>query len=683
MTPVQRPSCRQIGARRRSIRGWIAAVAWLWVALGTGGCRTAGRKPGGTKTLALKDVEGYLEFVIRDRTRDQQSKVGAGDSSSTETILEQNLQIGVDGYLYHPNLMEFSLAGLFGLLQQENMDDFGGRIRTTKDSGDVLEFDLNAQFLKKKRFPGTVFARRHRTIVPRPFQSSLQTTTTSLGFVWQYIDPKMPTTLQFSKIDVDLDSFDPRDADGRQQNTQLQFETGYKFSDSNELTFRFNSQDISEEPFTLNYDTDELTLSHRWDFGAERQHRLESELNYSDQKGTFNIRRKRWRETLRLKHTETLRSWYRFEALERIQGNLFGVPPIQERSYYLAGTVEHKLYESLISRLFAFTQLQQFAPNLDINRFGIQANFDYRKKNRWGRLTAGYMARLQVEDRTGGDRSIEVIDETATFREPEPITLTVTNIDIPTIRITDEARTTMYERGRDYRLQVLPDRVDIERIVTGRIADGQTVLIDYVFIIGGDYKLDSVSQRFTIRQDFTNGISPYFRLRLQNQTVTPESPNGVTPENIRANVVGIEYRRKALTMSAEYEDYKSNIAPFRAIRLSADYTRRFKWGAKGVAKARWAEIIQGAPIPRTTQLWTLEGRYRHPISKTLTFEGSALYRRELDTINGPDKGLNFDLSLEWIVRQTEVRVTWDSGKFEDNFSRNDFSRLFVQVKRSF
>jgi hypothetical protein len=645
------------------------------------------RAPGGRRQEAgqtrLTRFGGYVEALTRRRKHDQTSKVGTGDTRSDETISEQNLNLETEGYVYHPNFMEFALGGLFGLIQHELEDEYAGRQRSSSDNGTVEEFDLSATFLKKKKYPGYAFARRYQALVPRPFASSLETITTNYGLVWQYLSDKMPTNFRFNHSQIELNSLDTGQEQGLRKNTSFRLETSYIFAENNILTGVYNRESILEKPFELDYDSDEFILSHKLDFGREHRHRLDSELSYFDQRGTFEIERLRWREGLRLQHTENLRSWYQFEALDRTQGSLAGVPPIEETSYYLAGTVEHKLYDSLVSQLFGFVQTQRFGSGLDIDRTAVQVNFNYRKNNPWGFLQANYRARLQKESRTGLGQRVEIVDESHTFVDPQPVILAQTNISVGSIFLTAQDRVTFYSPGRDYSVRVFPDRVELRRVPTGRIQDGETVLVDYTYDQGGPFDLDTINQDLSIRQNFDFGLAPYYRLRWQDQTITPANVTGAVANDITAQIIGAEFRRWSLRLTAEYEDHDSTISPFEAVRLNGSYLHRFEFGATAAIKANWADFKYQPPDPRKTTFFTIEGRYRHPITDSLTVEGAVLYRTEDDSISGKDKGIDVDLSLQWKIRQTEVRVEYKVGKFEDRFATNDSSTLFLQVRRRF
>jgi hypothetical protein len=650
---------------------------------GLTGCAAPATREAEVGNVHFSNLDGYVELISRRRERDQQSKTDILNLKSTETIFEENLGLETEGYIYHPNFLELALAGVFGLTQRDYTETRSGVERSDSEDGDIVEFDLTGRFLKKKMYPGLVYARRSQELEPRMFAPSIETTADNYGVIWQYFSPKTPSRVQLNRNVIELVPVGGDEAPGRQENTTAAFETGYNFSEFNALTFSYTRSSISEEPYELSYDADDVALAHRLDFGDQHQHRLQSELSYYDQRGTFNIERTQWRELLRLNHTETLRSWYQLEVTDRTQGNILGLEPIDEQSYYLAGTIEHQLYDSLVSQLYAYLQRQEYASGPEIDRYGAQASFDYRKTNRWGELRSNYRAGLEQQDRRGGFQRIEVLDERRTFQDPEPVVLASANIETGSIFVTAEDRTTYYMRGRDYTVYTVGDRVELRRVPTGEIADGETVLVDYVFSLGGDLELDTVMQHFELRQDFDWGLSPYYRLRWQDQTITPATASGAIPEDITAHTFGLEYRRGSLRLGGEYEDHASTINPYEAFRLSASYNHRFKSGAAGTVRVRWSDASHHRPDERRLELFTVETRYRHPLTRRLSVEGTLLYRTGTDTLTGDDEGFDLDLALEYIIRRTELRITYEYAQYEDAFARNDSSLLYVQLKRRF
>ncbi len=651
------------------------------------GCRAQPTRSNEIKPLKFTDFGGHADVVVRDRERELKSKTGDSETRSQETILEESVSLETKGYALHPNIFEFGLGALFGLVQEDFAESVDGRERDTSRSGELFEFDFDGRMFKKRAWPASVFAHRRRGLVPRPFLPSLETTTTSYGMSWQYVSKKTPLSLQLSDTDAEMSPLliaGGAEEEGRRKNTELRFEAGYNFSEHNKLSFLYEHQSVDEQPFELKYDADEVTLSHSLAFGGEHRHRLRSELNFLDQQGTIDIERARWREDLQLKYTDTLQSRFQVEALDRTRGNRSkDVPPVEERSLYLSGSLRHQLFQSQTSQIQLFARRQEFKPDLQIDRWGGQATVNYRKKNAWGVFHADYGFRAERNDHQGSSHTNEIIEEAYTFRDPDPITLGNRNVDIGTITIKAEDRVTTYHRGWDYSVQTIGDLVEIVRMPTGRISDGETVLIDYLFKFGGTFELDTLSHTFGARQDFDFGLTPYYRFEWQDQTLSPTSAGGALAEDITAHVVGVEFKKDSLRMFAEGEDRDSTINPFVSTRLGASYTHRYKSGAATSLNARWTDTSHDPPRERDITLLTLEGRHRHPITPKLTIEGAVLYREGEDSVSRDTEGIDVSLSMKWTVRDTEIEMSLEQSEFEDEFTWSDSSALFVRVRRRF
>jgi hypothetical protein len=663
--------------------------AWLGVAgvIGLCGCRSQSPTSRGISTVKVRDIDSYIELVARQREREQASKAGTGRTYSKETIFEERVGLETDGYVYHPNLLEFTLGGVFGLIQEEFVDTYGGDLQSSRDSGKLVEFNLDAQILQKKKYPASVFTHRRRSLTPRAFMPSLETTTTDYGFTWRYVSQKVPTRLQFNHSESRMSPLflaGGVERDGRRDNTLWRFETGYVFNEDSKLTLLYERESVEEEPYELNYDSDEVTLSHRLAFGKENRHTLDSDLNYLDREGTSNLERFRWREILHMRHTEKLQSSCRLEAWDQTYGTRSAeFPAIEERRYLFAASLRHQLYDSLTSNFSGFLQNQKFEPGLEIDGFGAEATFTYHKKNRWGALTGSYGASIRQDDHSGDVQQVEILEELHVFSDPEPITLSNSNVRTSSIVIRADDRVTFYRVGQDYTVHQIGDQTEIRRMPTGRIDNGQTVVIDYVYSFGGTFKLDTVGQTFRIRQDFDFGLAPYYRLNWQDQTISPRGATGTVEDDITAHIFGVEFRKASLRLSAEYEDRDSTIDPFEAIRLDASYTHRFKIGATASVGASWSDVNHLAPNERQVRLFTLDSRCRWQVTPTMAVEGTALYRLGEDTATTDDEGLDLFFSLEWAVRQTEVRLTYEYTQFEDDYTDGDSSAFYVRVKRSF
>ncbi|MHC5111273.1 MAG: hypothetical protein ACYTHJ_15495 [Planctomycetota bacterium] len=675
----------RVSGRKRTPTALILAAILAYLASLSLGCQKPERRHPSIRHLSLHNQNAWLDLEFRDREDDRKPRIPNGNRDRfEETIFEQRLSVETDGYVYHPNLLEFSLGAAFGLMQAEFEQLFGDTVDKSRDDGDILEFDVSGTLLKHKDYPTSFYYRRGRTVEPRPFRSSLEAITTAYGITWQYVSEKTPISFRYNYIEADLDPFlRAGEVPGRQENETVQFEIGYNFTEYNRLKLNFDSESIEEQPFDFKYDRKELRFRHDLEFGENHDHHLISELNFLDQEGTFDSELTEWQETLHLKHSDKLRTTYEFELSDRNQGTVSGTESVDERSYRMAASLDHQLYDNLRTNLLAYFQDQDFESGLNIRRHGAAASFKYYRHNPLGIARASYDLRLDYQEVRGGEQDLERIDDQRTFVDPEPIVLTDQNIEVASIRILRQDRTVLYQQGRDYRVRPIGDRLEIERVVTGRIQNGETVLISYQFRIGGSYDLDSVSHVFSFRQEFDSGLTPYYRFRYRDQTLDPSDTDAVTAEDITAHLVGIEYKVGSLRLTAEYEDHDSNISPFIARRYSADYSHLFGNGTMAGIGVRWSDLDFSGIQARDTRLFTVEGRCHHPITPKLSVEGAILYRNEDDSLTGDDEGFEVDLGLEWFIRDVEMRVSYRFAMFEDDFAEQDSSALFVQVRRRF
>lgn len=647
------------------------------------GCESARSRSRVGRGVQVSDISGYIGYVLRERRDNRELASGGREPRSTETIMEQSIKLDLNGYVYHPNLFEFALGGLFGLSQYEFSDNFQDRDRRDKENGSVLEFNFDGTFSRKKNHPGTVFARRFRSLEPRPFLSSIEQTTTTYGAMWQYLGEKFSTRLRYEHRLVDSDVFGEADDDRRRTNDQLRWDSRYRFNKDNNLTLTYRHQSIEEDPFENDYDVDEVIVSHRLNFGEDKQHSLNSELRYFRQDGSLNIERTLFRETLRMEHSDELSSSVQFEWIDRTQGNISGADDLKERSISLSGSLDRKFYDNLTTQLSGLVQTQEFGESAEIKRLGIHAGFDYFRDNPWGVLTINYGINLDQVDRKGDNQRIPTIDESHTFQDGRPIILLDPNIELSSIHITSQDELERFRLGDDYSVTRFANQVEIRRAPTGRIDDGEIVLIDYTTRTGSSFDLETVSQHLGVRQDLKFGLSPYYLFTSQRQRVSPSDADFTAPENLTAHLVGLEYQRGGLNASVEYEDYESSIKPFRAVRVRGAYNLRLDTGASMGLRANWSSVNFGPPNPRNTTFFTVGGRYRHPIARGLNVEASVQYRSLEDSFSGNDTGIELDLSLEYRVRETEIELTYEFRTFEDEFMESDSSMLLLQIRRRF
>jgi len=190
--------------------------------------------------------------------------------------------------------------------------------------------------------------------------------------------------------------------------------------------------------------------------------------------------------------------------------------------------------------------LQQTDRNGGGDSFQTFANidFDYRKKVPLGVLTAalGYGWNEQRNDPQ--TQQTFVIDDPRTFNDPQPIIIPRSGVIPGSLVVTDSSGLIIYRQGVDYTVRALPDRLEIDRVIGGRIASGQTVLLDYELEpLGGNTTTTNgfyIGGRYTIERGALQGVSVYARYSEQDQTIDSDTPTQIVPNSYTDVLYGIE-----------------------------------------------------------------------------------------------------------------------------------------------
>jgi hypothetical protein len=198
---------------------------------------------------------------------------------------------------------------------------------------------------------------------------------------------------------------------------------------------------------------------------------------------------------------------------------------------------------------------------------GTALSFHYSQPFRWMvlGLTAGWA--YDYYDRRASAETTEVIGERHTLVDSIPVTLDRLFVVEDSIRVSNASRTQTFVLNQDYRVIVIGDTTQIQRIPTGNIEDGQEVLVDYLFETGGTATFDVFSQNY--RADLT--LFDYYRLytRYRDSQPTLRSGDPTLPLNsFQSVLVGASadvplWGDYTLGGNLEAEDYDADISPYR------------------------------------------------------------------------------------------------------------------------
>ena len=656
----------------------------------------AQQQEGDTLVLGRREKRPWLhldpaQFTLELWARYDASRIstsGTTDDASTWTF-EETIEASTTGYIVHPNLVELSLAGRFGLAQRFFDGDtaldpaIGETQRTDQQDDTVAAWDAHATLFRRQTAPLTLYTTRTQQYISRNFGPTLENTNTTYGLRWDINLKQAPQQVHLIRREDQQD--DPFGNQGFtvEQNT---FEWGgtYILGPSRTLSWDYSFNDVTQSgqsSGSSDFQTNNATLSYNDEFGAKKQNSLYSTLEYRQQSGDFALEQFRFDNFLRLRHTE------RFETEYTYNFSQDDIAESERTAHRATARFRHRLYESLVTTGNVGGELNDFEGGGSSETYFANLSFDYAKKVPRGRLSANLTLAANYQTDDARTEPLVIVDEPHTFQDPVGITLTRQRIAPRSIRVTDAAGIFTYRENIDYQVVPFDTRTELRRIPTGLIPPAGAVLVDYALLPEPASETTTTSIAAGLRHDWTEGplkgLAVYGRTFLQNQDISSARSEFFVPDNVTDFLAGAEYRGlRDLTLTAEYQWHDSEIDPYNAARLSARYARRIGMDTTLSATANYTTIDYEDP-DNTVDLFVISAELEHRFSRSLRARLTVLYRDEQDDLLGDTTGTEQLLDLSWKHRQTEIFVLLRNATYETDAQDSDFQFFQFGLRRRF
>jgi hypothetical protein len=575
-----------------------------------------------------------------------------------------------------------NLSGTFGLRQRDFKEDNNGVNNSETDNGTVTGYDLNAVFLRREKASLTLYAQRYEDTVNRDFGPSFINTTSNYGAIADLRLEKLPTRIQAYHSDQTLD--DPANVQGyKQSQDTVLWHTEWIPSDRSRLTFDYTYNNVQEKAQLaqpVNFDVNELSLSHTATFGPDLKNNLTSSLDYLDQSGDFAEQRLHLSEQLTLQHSPVLQTYYRYSYIQDTRDTFDQSNQQGEIGF------EHKLYQSLVTRGAVGFQIIDTS-GVDQSQEGYaRLDFAYTKKVPLGVLGLSLGTSYDHRNNDSQAEAVEVLDEPHTFSDPLGIVVVRTNIDPKSVQLTDTSRVRVYQQGIDYTVRSAPNRIMIQRVLGGAINDGQAVLLDYTLLPQPGNTQDTISfslgGRYDINQGFLKGLAVYSRYFYQEQNISSQDPSAFIPDNIRDLTIGAEYKIGGLTLIAEQQWHDSTLAPYNSTRFGATYTQRLA-DAMILSLGATYSMIDYTDINEQLTYFNLSSSIDYQITRELHALASVTYRDQTDTLFGDTRGFEQQLQIQWRHRQTYIYAMIRNANLNNQGQDSSFQVFQIGIQRRF
>jgi hypothetical protein len=603
----------------------------------------------------------------------------ASNTTSNQYIFEQFLEARTQGYILSPNFFDLSLYAGAGLSESFINVDTDGSKSSDQNTGTLYEWDFRGTFQPNGQTPLSLYSRREQGWIFRDFGPALQTTTTDTGAALDIRSHNAPTRFGVSHLESEQSGLEDID-DFTYVRDAFDWHTTYLATANQTWNWDYNFSRVSQEGvIEQKFDTHDARLGHEVVFGANGRHSLNSTVNYYQQSGDADLQRFRWDERLRLRHTDDFRTKYDY-TFEH--DDIGGINRTRHRA---AAGFTHDLFDSLTTTGNAGVQYTS-AEDAENREIFAGINWLYKKQVPLGLFSADLGLAWSKQDAEASTVVTQVIDQPAAFSDSQPIVIVGTNVNPNTLVITDPSGLILYQEGLDYTVQQFADRVEIDRIIGGRIANAGAVLLDYQLTPLPAATTTSNSFATGVRYDFEQGplkgLTLFGRYARSNQDIETDQPTAFAPNEFTDIVYGLQYRFWNVTLGAEHQDHDSTINPFEADRLFARYSQRVRQDTLLGLNAAYTSIDYFEPINQV-DLTTASAQLVYNFTRKLTASMTLLYRYEDDRDRGVTTGFEEQFELRWRHRQTQVYAVVRNAQLESPGQDQSFQFFQLGIRREF
>lgn len=636
------------GSVRRCGMGLLALLVWQ-------ACRAEEIAP-----FRLTGIDGYvLVDYLSDALSTSQAGVPSGTSSQKQTNLREEVFVMTHSYVYHPNLLTLDIGG--GPIRQDTSIDFGGN---QSEAGKTLyNFTARANFLRDKPVRGALFYDHlNPTVSLAPGEIMVQETS-RYGLDFSMSSPALGLPLNLNYVhtqtqgsgagrvlDDDLEqfSFNLSRSFGALGSTSLQYQRADQTSRSGNLNLPIQSSTST---------SDGLNLNTRLQFGTDHVYdltnhvslnRRQSTIAQGDQpdQGDFGFLL-----DLRARPSGKL-SWFgAYNQNRNDQGETELV------THSLSGGLTYLPQPDLETSL-GIRADQSDADQYSLSSQSLEGSIRYKRPLWLGDLQISYGAKYDRRDQQASNPLVSVFDELHTLTGTNQVALNNLHVVAGSVVVTNQTQTQTYIENVDYLLVVVGAETRLQRLASGSILDGEDVLVDYTYDIGGSYASTQLDQTLNLNWNIARNIDAYFRW----YDSSPEITSGVSTyqlNTVRSVLVGMRAETPlklgfSVGGSFESEDRRETISPYR--RGAGDIFLQTTDPLFGLANVRLTARRNRVTYDFSAQDVDLTGYELRMWSRWFGIDLTGLASYEED-VGGPVPRSRRDASVNAVWRERKVTVT--------------------------
>lgn len=663
----------------------LSSVVVTGTALGAQDAEEVDESSDRAKALRLDYLEAYLEFEGQfDYTKVESSqRRGLGRDRrqrNRDWQLEERIGLRLGGAALDPGFITFGGEVSFAFTQarfDEHTDRFN---LTDEDRGHLFQYDLRMNFLPGRQLSGSVYARRQDDRINRRFQPTLDQRRTGFGTSWYYAHDTFPMTLSYDYLETDRTGNADRQDNEHFTESTLRYGVDWLASERHRVNFSYEHANTKQEYQGLReaFETtrDLFIIDQELHFGDQGRHVYRTRVHWQEESGDFARDLFEIGPQLSLRHGDNLQTLYKYQFnRERYEG-------LDVETHRVDWQLVHQMYTNLTTTVDVFGLFEDVENDINTTQYGASVDWQYNRRNRFGRLFANLALAYDTEEVDGDDGRRIILDEAHAFHDPIAITLRHRDVVETSVLVTDSTNRRIYQRGIDYHLVPQGNATRISRIRSGRIADGDTVLIDYQIRTPQHGQLDTVRIDFSLEQRFTNGLTPYYRLSYRNQEDDISTGFARRADRTDHHRVGCNYERKRYTLGAEIEVFDDTIDPYDAFHLSGLLHVLQGMDHSLDASTRFSRLsFDGGPDDRDVSMLDLGLDHRWRLAEAWSTVERIAYRLEADSRDGDTHAWDVIAGLQYARGDLSGELTFEYDRLDLPGSQEDNLSVYLRIRR--
>ncbi|MBU0718624.1 MAG: hypothetical protein KJ749_10285, partial [Planctomycetes bacterium] len=510
--------------------------------------------------------------------------------------------------------------------------------------------------------------------------STLDERRTGFGTNWVFADDTIPMELSYDYQDTDRTNNRDRRDDEHFLESTFHYGLDWLISDHERFEFSYEHAETKQEyqGSRQGFDTDRdlFIMEHDLDFGAANQHNLRTLIHWQEESGDLARDLFEIGPQLTLKHSDTFQTMYKY------QFNRERYSELDVKTHRADFQFIHQAYTNLTTTFDLFGLREDIKDDVDTCQYGASIDWQYNRRNPLGHLYANLALAYDTEEVDGGDGLRLALDEAGTFRDPVSVVLRNRNVVRGGIVVTDATNRRIYQDGLDYMVVQQGNAARLVRLPTGRIADGDTVLVDYQYQVPADGRLDTIRADFSLEQRFTGGFTPYYRFSYRNQEDEVSFGFASRADRTDHHRLGVTYEQKRYTLGAEYEIFDDTVEPYDAFHVNGLLHILQSPNRNLDLSSRVSRLFfEGGLDDRDVTMVDVGLDHRWRLAESWSTIERLAYRFEDDSVGGDTNGWDATAGLEYKVGDISGELTLEYDRLELPESDEEDFGVYFRVRK--